>query len=307
VSAFAFARSFALVALATAPFACRPELGERDSLVTRTEVLAVRGDPPEAKPGQPVHYSLLVATPDGPIASPFASWAFCATPKLLTENGAASAACLGDGARPAAAGTPTLDAPLPADACSLFGPEVASADLRPRDPDVTGGFYQPLRVSVTDQDETATAFGLERVTCALANAPADATRDFANRYAANQNPELGPITIRHNGAPVELDAIPRGVRVTLRASWPETSAERYVVYDLVSRRVVDRRETMRVSWFATAGSFANDRTGRAEDELETFTENDWTAPSEARTVHLFVVLRDDRGGVAFTTHTLVIR
>lgn len=64
---------------------------------------------------------------------------------------------------------------------------------------------------------------------------------------------------------------------------------------------------MRVSWFATAGSFANDRTGRGEEELETFTENAWTAPDEARNVHLFVVLRDSRGGVAFASHEVVTR
>ncbi|MDF2695904.1 MAG: hypothetical protein K0S65_4287 [Labilithrix sp.] len=299
-------RSFVIVALLAAglPIACRPDLGERDSLVTRTEVLAVRGDPPEAKPGEAVRYSLLVASPDGPITSPLTSWAYCATPKLLTENGAASAACIGSGVRPLAEGPPVLEAAMPADACSLFGPEVASADLRPRDPDITGGFYQPLRVTVFGHDETAVAFGLERIRCALANASADVTTDFGSRYVENQNPELLPLTIALDGAPIDAGAIPRGARVTLRASWPESSAERYVVYELSSRRLVDRRETMRVSWFSTAGTFANDRTGRAEHELETFTGNDWTAPSEARTVHLFVVLRDARGGVAFATHTL---
>ena len=107
--------------------------------------------------------------------------------------------------------------------------------------------------------------------------------------------------------PVALDAIPRGAKVMLRASWPEAAAERYVVYDLASRALAERRETLRASWFATAGTFENDRTGRAEDERETFTDNEWTAPSEPRTVHLFVVLRDARGGVAFTTQTLVVR
>src|SRR5690242_4212809 len=74
---------------------CKPDLGQRESLITRTQGIAIRGEPPEAKPGETVKYSLLVATPDGPIAQPVASWAYCATSKLLTENGAASAACLG--------------------------------------------------------------------------------------------------------------------------------------------------------------------------------------------------------------------
>ena len=296
-----------LVLLGVAPVSCRPDLGDRESLVTRTQVLAVRGDPPEVKPGEIARYSLLVATPDGPSLEPAASWAFCATPKLLTENGAASAACLKDGVLPLAEGTPSIEAPMPSDACALFGPQVSSADLRPRDPDVTGGFYQPLRVELGAPDGNVTAFGLERIACALTNAAADVTADFGARYTPNENPRLDPLTATIAGAPVALDAIPRGAKITFRTSWPESSAERYVVYDLASRSLVERRETMRVSWYATAGTFENDRTGRAEDELESFTENVWTAPAEARDLHLFLVLRDARGGVAFATHTLTVR
>jgi hypothetical protein len=292
------------------PLACRPDLGDRDSLVTRTQVLAVRGEPPEAKPGEIATYSLLVATPDGPVAMPLASWAFCATPKLLTENGAASAACLRDGVRELERSAPSIAAAVPADACSLFGPEITSADLRPRDPDVTGGYYQPLRVSVPADRDSTIAFGLERLACKLADAAADVTADFSKRYVLNRNPELGPLSIvngERGGLPVALDAVPRGARIALRATWPAGSAERYVAYDVASRTIIERRETMRVSWFVTAGTLDADRTGRSEEEPETFTDNGWTAPSEARTTHLFVVLRDARGGVAFSTHELVTR
>lgn len=298
---------FAIVLACSAHGACRPDLGERESLVTETRVLAVRGEPPEAKPGEDVRWSLLVAAPDGPVAAPLAGWAWCATPKLLTENGVASAACRGDGVRPLADGPATIEAAIPTDACSLFGPEVTSADLRPRDPDVTGGFYQPLRVTVSHEEERVVAFGVARIGCKLANAAADVTAEHAGRYVANANPELAPLSITRGGSPIAADAIPRGARVTLRASWPEASAERYVVYDVASRTLVEAREAMRVSWFATAGSFESDRTGRAEGELETFTENAWTAPPDARTTHLFVVLRDSRGGVVFSTHELVTR
>ena len=65
-------------------------------------------------------------------------------------------------------------------------------------------------------------------------------------------------------------------------------------------RVIDHREAIRVSWFATSGSFTNARTGRDPDELETFSENEWTAPTVAGDAHLWLVLRDSRGGVAWT-------
>lgn len=301
------AASAALLA-ALAAASCRPDLGERESLVTRTQILAVRGEPPEVRPGERARYSLLVATPDGPLLAPSASWALCAAPKRLTENGAASAACLDeDAVRPLADGAATIDAATPSDACALFGPEVTSAELRPRDPDVTGGYYQPLRVRLTSPLGVVTAFGLERIACALTNAAADVTADFGDRYTPNANPALHPVTATLDGSPVRLDAIPRGATITLRASWPEASAERYVVYDLASRSLAVRREAMRVSWSTTAGAFERDRTGRAEDEPEVFTDNTWTAPAEARVVHVFVVLRDARGGVAFEALTLRTR
>jgi hypothetical protein len=305
-----FAFGSVLVLIASAAASCRPELGDRDSHITRTSILAVRGEPAEAAEGDAVTYTLLVATPNGPIDAPIASWAYCATPKLLTENGVASAQCLGPGGiAPVADGPSSISSPIPGNACALFGPEVTSADLRPRDPDITGGFYQPLRVTVFGQDATPVAFGLQRVSCKLANASADIATQFSKQYVANNNPELMPIVGMRleDGAPVSLDAIERGAKITLRASWPEASAESYVVFDLPSRSLVHHREEMRVSWFVSDGVVDNDRTGRAEDELETFTDNAWSAPADARNTHLFVVLRDARGGVAFSSQTLVTR
>jgi hypothetical protein len=286
---------------------CRPDFGERDSLITRTRIVAVRGEPADVAPGASATYSLLVASPAG-VVSPSASWAFCVTPKLLTENGVASAACLGAaGVVPIAGGAASVTAAIPGNACGVFGPELGSADLRPRDPDVTGGFYQPVRVTAFGRDTTDTAYGLERLECKLTNASADVVTDYAARHKPNLNPELQPLTAAVRGAAVTLGAIPPGAPVTLRASWPAAAVETYVMLDPGSGTLVDRRESMRVSWYATAGSFESDRTGRDESEPETFTENVWTAPSERTTTHLFVVLRDSRGGVAFETYDLDTR
>lgn len=285
---------------------CKPDLGERDSHIGGLRILAVRGEPPEARPGVATTYTVLAATPDGPIETPLASWAFCATPKLLTENGATSAACLADGVRPIA-DAPSVSAAMPTDACALFGPDVTSADLRPRDPDITGGYYQPVRVTVFAGAAHAEAFGQERIGCNLANAPADVAADFAKRYLPNQNPTLAPITATRDGAPLALDAIPAGATITFRASWDAAVAEHYVVYDPTLHALVDHRESLRVSWFATRGTFANDRTGRDEAELDTFTDNAWTAPDGAGTATLFIVLRDARGGSSFATYPLRIR
>lgn len=284
------ALAFALALLAS----CKPDFAERESLVTRLEVLAVRADPPEAKPGEAVTYRALVVSPDGEVAAPRASWAFCASPKRLTENGAVSAECLGGGVRPIADGA-SVAAPVPADACFLFGPEVSSADLRPRDPDVTGGFYQPVRLTVAlDGATPAIAFGQTRIRCNLASTGAEVAAEYQRRYVADQNPVLLPLE-----ASAPLDAVPAGARVELRAPWPETSAESYVAVDVAEQRVVERRETLRLSWLATSGSFEHDRTGTPD--------NTWTAPTTPGKVHLFVVLRDDRGGVTWASYPIQVR
>jgi len=80
-----------------------------------------------------------------------------------------------------------------------------------------------------------------------------------------------------------------------------TGSEPYVEFDPVQRKIVAHREAMRVAWFGTDGSFDHDGTGRTEQEAgNAFSENDWVAPGGKSTVHMWFVLRDDRGGVGWT-------
>lgn len=298
------ASTLLLLGIVTAAVACRPDFDERESFVDRTMVLGVRVEPAETRPGEPFTVSLLVATPEGPIEAPPASFGFCNTPKLLTENGSVSASCQRGVVAPIADAAGSVGTMMPPDACFVFGPEVKAAELRPRDPDVTGGFYQPIRSALAGG---VVSFGFARVKCNLSYAPADAVTAFTAQYKLNANPSLLPLEARVNGALVSFDAIPSGASVVLRASWKPEDAEAYVVFDQASQLVVPRRETMRVSWFTTAGSFTSDRTGRTEMEPESFTENVWVAPSEARRVHLFTVLRDARGGMSFASVVAQIR
>src|SRR5262249_43408490 len=153
-----------------------------------------------------------------------------------------------------------------------------------------GGYYQPIRAA----DGALTGFGLERITCNLAQAGAAISVDFAMRYQANTNPTLAAINAALDGQPIALDAVPAGAKIFFSASWPPESVETFPVYDVVTQTLVDHREAMRVSWFATAGTFAHDRTGRDEDETQTETDNAWTAPNDPGPVHVWVVLRDSR-------------
>jgi hypothetical protein len=84
-------------------------------------------------------------------------------------------------------------------------------------------------------------------------------------------------------------------------------AERYVRLDPASGALVDMREAMAVAWYATGGAFDFDRAGRSGDDLATTSDNTWRAPDAPGTVSLWVVLRDERGGVGWKQYALDVR
>ena len=291
----------AVAFLATAT--CAPSLGPGDSLVTSTRILAVRAAPAEATPGTKVTFTALVASPGGTVPAADIDWSFCSAPKPITEDNVVASACLTASALVPAGAGPATTAVLPTDGCSLFGADTPSTGLRPRDPDVTGGYYQPLRVSLAGAED---AFALARIHCHLAQADAATASAFAAAYELNRNPKLLPLEATADGAPVALGAIPSGRRITLAASWTVDSAEAFALFDAPSGTVLRRRESMRVAWYASDGVFDTESTGRTASDPATSTDNGWTAPSTAGTVRVWIVLRDVRGGVDFAEYGLVV-
>jgi hypothetical protein len=249
-----------------------------------------------------VTFTALVAGPGGSVADAPIAWSFCVAPKPITEDNVVSDACLsapGSSSLVALGSGPTVTAPLPANACSTFGPDTVSAAFRPRDPDITGGYYQPLRADLSGAD---TAFDLARIHCDRANASGASATAFAAAYTLNQNPALLPLTATTaaDGAAVDLSAVPPGAHLELQASWDASSAETFAYYDPTSSTVTTQREAMQVSWYDAAGTLATGSTGRAADDLATTTSVGWTAPASAGATYLWIVLRDSRGGVDFT-------
>lgn len=308
-------KKLALLALA-APLAlsaaCKPDLGAPPSLVEGLRVLAVRGVPAEAPEGTPVTYDLLAVDVTGRIATPPTTWAVCNERKPPADSNAVSSACLSipDTAGP----TPTFMAPMPSGACKRFGPQPDvdkdGMSVRPTDPDVTGGFYQPVRAKLDVADRgAATAFAMERIRCRLANAPADVASMFA-KLTPNANPVLARLTLDPAGSPVDLFAAGRapleppiwvapGASYELEAAWTPETPETFPVWTASSESLDQHRESLSVAWYATGGSFTHDSTGRGEEETELSTENVWTAPTEPGIVHFWIVVRDSRGGLDF--------
>ena len=278
--------------LTVSAIGCRPDLGDPASLVTGTRLLAVRGDPPEAAAGAPVSYRALAASPAGTVLDPALDWAFCAASLPLTDNDTVSDACLGSAVLPIGAPAPSAEAPTPLDACALFGPDPPPGSFRPHDADGTGGYYQPVRV----EHHALTAFRLQRFPCDLPDAPVAVAIQLDEEYQPNQNPTLAPLVASVNGAAVALDRTPAGQAIQLATGWGPGDAETYVMYHPGTASVVSRREALSVSWFVTAGTLADEVTGRAEDDPATTTGTTWVAPSAPGVVHVWLVLRDSRGG-----------
>ncbi|HZS35302.1 MAG TPA: hypothetical protein VFF06_00670 [Polyangia bacterium] len=295
-----------LVAIAAA--ACKPDFGTPLSLVSAPRILALRADPAEAAPGDAVAWRALVAAPDGTIAAPALDWSWCAAQTPASSDNVVADACLDRGGAYLAQAAAMVSAAIPDDACRLFGsdlpPQTAGQPPeRPRDPDATGGYYQPLRADLAG----ASAVALERIRCNLAGASAELAADFRARYTPNRNPTLLPLAAAVAGQPAALDQIPAGSTVTLTAAWTPDSPESYPVFDVLAQALVDHREAMRVSWFAASGALADERTGRDETDLALSTSTTWIAPPAPGVAHLWIVLRDSRGGLDFAAWDVVLR
>lgn len=326
---------------------CVPDLDTDESTVAAPRVLAVAAEPAEAAPGQPVQYRALVADATGTIADAAPSWFHCLAQKPLAELGPVSPACLqGDSGKLAPIGDgPTVMARLPTDACALFGPNPPppvddQPPGRPVDADETGGYKLPVLLGLGAQKVTLYE---QRIQCGLAGVSPDVSLSYATRYHRNQNPTVQTLAVVQpdgsvhplgQGEPLEVSV---GAQLTLEVAWPacpeidacgdgvcgpdessQTCAadcaagggcggqERYLYFDREASALTVRRESMRVAWYQTRGAYADERTGIDADAGATSSRNTWTAP-DAGSVTLWVVLRDERGGVAYREQAVFVR
>jgi len=115
----------------------------------------------------------------------------------------------------------------------------------------------------------------------------------------NRAPSLAAITARGSGVTLDWARLPRAAAIAVEAAFADGAAETYLAYDAERGALGEARESLRVSWFATAGRFAAARTGRAPDEPTLPTENQLTLPDAAGPLTVVAVLRDGRGAVTW--------
>lgn len=216
---------------------------------------------------------------------------------------------------------------------------------RPTDADTTGGYYQPVILAIHGGGGVS-SLAETRLTCSLANSTGAQDQEYAARTKPNENPQLSSVVATSMGdAPLtDVDdpaplLVAHGQDIVLRAAWPScpeapvcgdgmctsgetltdcpddctkpvgcNGPEEYAYLDPAQGALVDRHESMRVSWFSNSGIFKDDHTGRLEGEHTTTTTDDtWTAPSTPGNVLIWVVLRDDRGGVDFHSYQVQVQ
>jgi hypothetical protein len=330
--------SISAMLVVTTSSACAPDLDDRQGIIREPRFIGVTSVPAEAEEGTPVTYHALFVGPPGPLQDSDLDWALCSLRKPLAVLGPVHPDCIestGPGLEPIGTGHEILTS-VPRGACRTFGPEPPdTADGeppgRPVDPDETTGYYQPVRVWAPGTGDEPFAIGQTRLYCGLATATGEQISAYRRRYTFNRNPELESARLVGDGGVIELEPIDEdptlvsgvvapGAEMTWRVSWPgcpasvddldETGcggAEPFVDFDLERRILVDRRESVRVAWFATDGELDVDRTGRDEDDPERFSENVWTAPEERGIVDLWVVLRDVRGGSGWRHYRIEVQ
>jgi hypothetical protein len=333
---------------------CVPTFDDNLPLIDQPTLLAIQAEPAEAAPGKDVQLSALVGTPDVNGVTPKLRWGLCIARKPLTELGPVNPVCI---QAPQQApneivdlgSSATVTATLPMDACRLFGPSLpepmnGQPAGRPVDPDPTGGFYQP--VSVTLLDTSVTSMGSVRIFCPPSGLDQEQAAVFNANYRNNQSPSIDGISARTDSGeslpipdqPDTLMVAPNQV-LQLEASWhacphsstcgdgvcgagedkgncagdcttPKgcTGAEDYAWFNPDSRSVQSRHESIRVSWFSTAGHFEDAVTGRDEEDFDATTTGDlWTAPAAAGEVKVWAVIRDSRGGQSSRSFLVTVR
>ena len=303
---------------------CTPDFNDTTSIVTSPRLLAVQGEPAEGPTGSAFTQRVLYVNPGGSADASTLAWAACLLQKPLGDPTSVNPGCLavaGSGLDPLGRG-PLVHGTIPANACELFGPEspppmAGQPGARPTDPDSTGGYYLPIRILAPGGDDSV---AFERIACQPSGITPGVFTAFSNGYVANDNPVVSSLAVAPEAgatttiAPYVAGSVPgltapRGATLSLRAAWPTCpdtpvacgGAETYLLIDPTTKEITTARESMVVSWYASAGTFAQERVGLAANDLGTSVNNTWTAPSVSGVVLLWVVLRDARGGVGWAT------
>lgn len=282
-----------LLGMGLALLGCGDNFDDNSARVRGLRLLGVQSEPAEAGPGTSVTLTAVAVDPSSP-SSPGGGvitvrWAACTEPPI-PGTGLPNPACVSSDT------APYLIQLGEGSSITAEVPEVDPAVLGAPDP--TGGLYLPIRVRLATASESLD--GIHRLR-------------YAQGAPPNQNPrlvEISRITRAADGSPVvsplvegEPLAVREGEALTLRAAFAQDSAETYEAPG-IGGTPRTTKETLNVTWFSTAGRYRADRTG---DGGETLLRLDRDLPARGQDIDLWLIGRDERGGLDFLHRTLTLQ
>jgi hypothetical protein len=249
-------------------------------------VLAMRAEPPEIAPGESATMDALVVDPQGRTVE--REWAVCVKPPDVGTGTNVHPDCI------------TMDAApflIPAgtgDSAQVTMPLVQPTDLGL--PDATDGFYLPVRLTVrAGADQVVAIYRLR----------------YALGGPRNANPKVADLLARvaadgTGGAPLtDGEQATHGDTLALRVAYGPGSAEDYFVLDPSTRMLAPRTEILPTSWFIDAGKLDQETTG-PDRPVTNWSLGENLPMALPQAIHLWVVVRDDRGGVDFASRMLTL-
>jgi hypothetical protein len=163
-----------------------------------------------------------------------------------------------------------------------------------------GGFPISIRADISHQGQTI-------------QAEKDVVVVYDATIALNQNPMLGALSYRETSVATRVltpwadgkrPAFRLGKTYHIESAVAESTAETFQpAPTAVTPHPSPRRESLYITWFITTGKTKSRRSTYIDGsvDIQTLRENEWTLPKardeKKRAASLFLVLRDERGGV----------
>jgi hypothetical protein len=263
-------------------------------------VLGVIAEPAEAAPKETS--TLTVITPDLPTMPTYA-WVVCTQPPLPGSS-MIDPLCLeadmGSFLVPVPGNGPSAMVTMPADA----GPKTLGI------PDATGGLYIPVKVRATMGKQTLdTVYGLRLSLPAFE--PTNHNPKIATASLVDPPLDASPMNVTELSTdPTAPTPVAFGSEPTLRLMLTPDSFEVYPQLTGVppNTKIVMTKEKPRFFWYADGGYFSDDITGSELPDTRLKLDDSKHRPARRGDhINVIVVVRDDRGGTAFTHRYLVVQ
>jgi hypothetical protein len=302
----------ALLMLAVVAAGCTPEDFPEETVVDRLRVLGVTSTPADLRPGETARLTSLVLDPTRPGQGTTTFWVGCdPDPFNLNRSVCSDPAVIDD---PAALGDMTM---LPAgvrfiglNAQAAYTAPAGLFDVLPAgDPQrALGTVGQVLGISIAE--EVNPAASMDELRAVFARVQRREVRSLVSLFRVrisedperNTNPRVAKLLVAGEEWPVGARLMVKPAeKLPLDVDAPDEAFEPFTAQTPTGPEA--RTERILVAWYSTGGRFSESRTAMREGVKTVFTapgSKTFDPVPERRTGTLWTVLRDTRGGLAWS-------